>query len=156
MPPTTGNLTNIATCSDPHNQHISHYCQFPNAFKETWVTLLLKKPTLIPQQLKTTDQSLFCQLCQKLLFSPSTTYLTTTSLGQKQTLHRDFAEVLRLARVISKSSFLILLHLSVAFDTINPQSLLANPYGLGITGTPVASVLPHKQIFQGFMERRSV
>lgn len=43
--------------------------------------------------------------------------------------------------------FLILLHLSVAFDTINPQSLLATPYCLGITGTPVASVLPHKQIF---------
>ncbi len=57
-------------------------------------------------------------------------------------------EALRLARVDSKSSVLILLDLSAAFDTVNHQILLSTRLAKGISGTAL-------QWFESYLLDRS-
>ncbi len=57
-------------------------------------------------------------------------------------------EALQIAKADSKSSILILLYLSAAFDTINHQILLSTLSSLGITGIPL-------RWFESFLPGRS-
>ncbi len=75
-----------------------------------------------------------------LSFSFTEQYVTITSLASKT----DTIDHCWKSLAGSKSFILILLDLSVVFDTVNYQILL------------VVSVMPHRQIFQSLMERKGV
>ncbi|KAF4080489.1 hypothetical protein AMELA_G00171910, partial [Ameiurus melas] len=76
----------------------------------------------------------------ELLFCSLNNLLDTKQSGFKsnhstETALLSVTEALRLARATSRSSVLILLDLSTAFDTVNHQILLSTLSNLGITGT---------------------
>ncbi len=125
---------------------------FPTAFKQARVTPLLKKPTLntsllenyrpvslLPFIAKTLKRVVFNQV--SLLLSQN------KKLDAKQSGFRSghstetallsVTEALRIAKADSKSSVLILLDLSAAFDTVNHQILLSTLSSLDITGIPL-------------------
>ncbi|XP_073691345.1 uncharacterized protein [Garra rufa] len=123
---------------------------FPTTFKQARVTPLLKKPTLntslidnyrpvslLPFIAKTLERAVFNQLS---LFFSQNNLLDANQSGFKsghstETALLSVTEALRIAKADSKSSVLILLDLSAAFDTVNHQILLSTLSSLGITGT---------------------
>ncbi len=124
---------------------------FPTAFKQARVTPLLKKPTLntsllenyrpvslLPFIAKTLERVVFNQLSSFLL---KHNLLDAKQSGFRrghstETALLSATEALRIAKADSKSSVLILLDLSAAFDTVNHQILLTTLSSLGITGIP--------------------
>ncbi|XDV50756.1 hypothetical protein PO909_019771 [Leuciscus waleckii] len=127
-----------------------HTGTFPTAFKQARVTPLLKKPTLntsfvenyrpislLPFIAKTLERAVFNQLTSFLSLNNQ---LDVNQSGFKkghstETALLSVTEALRIAKAASKSSVLILLDLSAAFDTVNHQILLSTLSSLGITGT---------------------
>ncbi len=125
---------------------------FPTAFKQARVTPLLKKPTLntfllenyrpvslLPFVAKTLERVVFNQLS---LFLSQYNKLDAKQSGFRsghstETALLSVTEALRIAKADSKSSVLILLDLSAAFDTVNHQILLSTLSSLGITGIPL-------------------
>ncbi len=125
---------------------------FPTAFKQARVTPLLKKPTLntsllenyrpvslLPFVAKTLERVVFNQLS---LFLSQYNKLDAKQSGFRsghstETALLSVTEALRVAKANSKSSVLILLDLSAAFDTVNHQILLSTLSSLGITGIPL-------------------
>ncbi len=123
---------------------------FPTAFKQAWVSPLLKKPYLNPALLenyrqvsllpfiaKTLERDVFNQLS---LFLAQNNLLDNNQSGFRsghstETALLSVTEALRLARAAFKSSVLILLDLSNAFDTVNHQILLSTLRKMGISGT---------------------
>ncbi len=111
---------------------------FPNAFKQARVTPLLKKPTLntsllenyrpvslLPFIAKTLERVVFNQVS---LFLSQNNKLDAKQSGFRSGLSTETAllsvtESLRIAKADSKSSVLILLDMSAAFDTVNQQIL---------------------------------
>ncbi len=132
-----------------------HTGTFPTAFKQARVCPLLKKPALNPALLenyrpvsllpfiaKTLERVVFNQLS---LFLAQNNILDNNQSGFRsgqstETALLSVTEALRLARSASKSSVLILLDLSAAFDTVNHQILMSILRKMGISGT--ARVLP--------------
>ncbi len=126
---------------------------FPTAFKQARVTPLLKKPTLnasllenyrpvslLPFVAKTLERVVFNQLS---LFLSQYNKLDAKQSGFRsdhstETALLSVTEALRVAKADSKSSVLILLELSAAFDTVNHQILLSTLSSLGITGIPLS------------------
>ncbi|XP_048010489.1 uncharacterized protein LOC125244450 [Megalobrama amblycephala] len=127
-----------------------HTGTFPTAFKQARITPLLKKPTLNPALLENYRPvsllPFIAKTLERVVFNQLSTYLTQNNLldnhqsGFKsghstETALLSVTEALRLARASSKSSVLILLDLSAAFDTVNHQILLSTLMSKGITGT---------------------
>ncbi|XDV37705.1 hypothetical protein PO909_007268 [Leuciscus waleckii] len=127
-----------------------HTGTFPTTFKQARVTPLLKKPTLntsfvenyrpislLPFIAKTLERAVFNQVTS---FLSQNNQLDVNQSGFKkghstETALLSVTEALRIAKAPSKSSVLILLDLSAAFDTVNHQILLSTLSSLGITGT---------------------
>ncbi|KAI2646130.1 hypothetical protein H4Q32_024583 [Labeo rohita] len=125
---------------------------FPTAFKQAQVTPLLKKPTLntslidnyrpislLPFIAKTLERVVFNQVS---LFLAQNSSLDANQSGFRsghstETALLSVTEALRIAKADSRSSVLILLDLSAAFDTVNHQILLSTLSSLGITGIPL-------------------
>ncbi len=125
---------------------------FPTAFKQARVTPLLKKPTLntsllenyrpvslLPFIAKTLERVVFNQVS---LFLSQNNKLDAKQSGFRsghstETVLLSVTEALRIAKADSKSSVLILLDLSAAFDTVNHQILLSTLSSLDITGIPL-------------------
>ncbi len=125
---------------------------FPTAFKQARVTPLLKKLTLntslfenyrpislLPFIAKTLERVVFNQVS---LFLSQNNKLDTKQSGFRsghstETALLSVTEALRIAKANSKSSVLILLDLSAAFDTVNHQILLSTLSSLDITGIPL-------------------
>ncbi len=130
---------------------------FPTAFKQARVTPLLKKPTLntsllenyrpvslLPFVAKTLERVVFNQLS---LFLSQYNKLDAKQSGFRsghstETALLSVTEALRVAKADSKSSVLILLDHSAAFDTVNHQILLSTLSSLGITGIHFAGLNP--------------
>ncbi len=123
---------------------------FPSAFKQARITPLLKKPTLNPTLLgNCTPGSLLpfiAKTLERIVLNQVTAFLTQNNLldsnqsgfrsgHSTKTPLLSVVEDLRLARTASKSSLLILLDLSAAFDTVNHQILLSTLLRKGISGT---------------------
>ncbi len=125
---------------------------FPTAFKQARVIPLLKKPTLntsllenyrpvslLPFIAKTLERVVFNQVS---LFLSQNNKLDAKQSGFRsghstETALLSVTEALRIAKADSKSSVLILLDLSAAFDTVNHQILLSTLSSLDITGIPL-------------------
>ncbi len=123
---------------------------FSSAFKQARITPLLKKPTLNPTLLgnyrPVSLLPFIAKTLERVVFNQATAFLTQNNLldsnqsgfrsgHSTETALLSVVEDLRLARTASKSSLLILLDLSAAFDTVNHQILLSTLFRKGISGT---------------------
>ncbi|XP_073767046.1 uncharacterized protein isoform X2 [Danio rerio] len=136
---------------------------FPTTFKQARVTPLLKKPrldhTLLENYRPVSLLPFMAKILEKVVFNQVLDFLTQNNLmdnkqsGFKkghstETALLSVVEDLRLAKADSKSSVLILLDLSAAFDTVNHQILLSTLESLGVAGTVI-------QWFRSYLSDRS-
>ncbi len=140
-----------------------HTGVFPPAFRQARITPLLKKPTLnqsllenyrpvslLPFIAKTLERAVFNQVSA---FLTQNNLLDSNQSGFRsghstETALLSVVEALRLARADSKSSILILLDLSAAFEMVNHQILLSTLLVKGISGTAL-------QWFEPYLSDRS-
>ncbi len=153
LAPSPSNLSHTLTSTHTHYQNTSLLTGiFPTAFKQAWVTPLLKKPTLntslienyrpvslLPFIAKTLKRVVFNQVS---LFLSQNNKLDAKHSGFRsghstETALLSVTEALRIAKADYKSSVLIRLDLSAAFDTVNHQILLSTLSSLDITGIPL-------------------
>ncbi len=140
-----------------------HIGIFPSAFKQARITPLLKKPTLNPTLLRNYRPvsllPFIAKTLERVVFNQVTAFLTQNNLldsnqsgfrsgHSTETALLSVVEDLRLARTASKSSLLILLDLSAAFDTVNHQILLSTLLRKGISGSAL-------QWFDSYLSDRS-
>ncbi len=125
---------------------------FPTAFNQARVTPLLKKPTLntflLENYRPVSLLPFIAETLERVVFNQVSLFLSQNNkLDAKQSGFRSghstetallsVTEALRIAKADSKSSVLILLDLSAAFDTVNHQILLSTLSSLDITGIPL-------------------
>ncbi len=126
-----------------------HTGVFPSAFRQARITPLLKKPTLNPSLLENYRPvsllPFIAKTLERAVFNQVSAFLTQNNLldsnqsgfrsgHSTETALLSVIEALRLARADSKSSILILLDLSAAFDMVNHQILLSSqePHSSGL------------------------
>ncbi len=135
-----------------HYQHISPHWHLPHSVQagpgnptaqKTYIKHFsfrkLQTVSLLPFVAKTLERVVFNQLS---LFLSQYNKLDAKQSGFRsghstETALLSVTEALRVAKPDSKSSVLILLDLSAAFDTVNHQILLSTLSSLGITGIPL-------------------
>ncbi len=167
LDPSPSHLQAISPAVVPALTHIIntslHTGIFPSAFKQARITPLLKKPTLNPTLLGNYRPvfllPFIAKTLERVVFNQVTAFLTQNNLldsnqsgfrsgHSTETALLSVVEDLRLARTASKSSLLILLDLSAAFDTVNHQILLSTLLRKGISGTAL-------QWFDSYLSDRS-
>ncbi len=97
---------------------------------------------------KRTQCPFIAKMLERVVFNQLSSFLSKHNLldsnqsgfrrgHSTETVLLSVTEALRIAKADSKSSVLILLDLSAAFDTVNHQILLSTLSSLGITGIPL-------------------
>ncbi len=146
------NLSHTLTSTHTHHQHISPHRHFPfciqagsgntTAQKNNIKHFSIKnnRPiSLLPFIAKTLDWVVFNQVS---LFISQNNKLDANQSGFRsghstETALLSVTKALQIAKADSKSSVLILLDLSAAFDTVNHQIILSTLSSLDITGFPL-------------------
>ncbi len=147
------NLSHTLTSTHTHHQHISPHRLLPHCIQAgSGNPTAQKKPTLntslienyrpvslLPFIAKTLKRVVFKQVS---LFLSQNNKLDPKQSGFRsghstETALLSVTEALRIAKANSKSSVLILLDLSAAFDTVNHQIVLSTLSSLDITGIPI-------------------
>ncbi len=152
LTPSPSNLSRTPTSTHTHYQHISPHRHLPHCIQagsgnstaqKTYIkhfSLENYRPiSLLPFIAKTLERVVFNQIS---LFLSQNNKLDTKQSGFRSGHSTETAlllvtEALRIAKADSKSSVLILLDLSAAFDTVNHQILLSTLSSLDITGIPL-------------------
>ncbi len=125
---------------------------FPMAFKQAQVTPLLRKPTLntflIENYRPISLLPFIATMLERVVFNQVSLFLSQNNkLDAKQSGFRSghstetalfsVTEALRISKADSRSSVLVLLDMSAAFDTVNHPILLSTLSSLDITGIPL-------------------
>ncbi len=152
LSPSPSNLSHTLTGTHTHYQHISPHWHLPHSVQagpgnptaqKTYIKHFsfrnYRPVSLLPFVAKTLERVVFNQLS---LFLSQYNKLDAKQSGFRsghstETALLSVTEALRVAKADSKSSVLILLDLSAAFDTVNHQILLSTLSSLGITGIPL-------------------
>uniref|UniRef100_A0AAY4AM17 Reverse transcriptase domain-containing protein n=2 Tax=Denticeps clupeoides TaxID=299321 RepID=A0AAY4AM17_9TELE len=123
---------------------------FPTAFKQAVITPLLKKPTLNPSLLDSyrpvSNLPFLSKILERAVLAQLSSFLHKHDLldpfqsgfrkgHSTETSLLAMMDDLRAARAARRSSVLVLLDLSAAFDTVNHEILLTTLSDLGVTGT---------------------
>uniref|UniRef100_A0A9J7ZGW8 Reverse transcriptase domain-containing protein n=1 Tax=Cyprinus carpio carpio TaxID=630221 RepID=A0A9J7ZGW8_CYPCA len=166
LDPIPTHLQAISSSVIPSLTHIInsslHSGTFPSAFKQARVSPLLKRPSLNPALLENYRPvsllPFIAKTLERAVFNQLSMFLEQNNLDSNQsgfksghsteTALLSVTEALRLARAASKSSVLILLDLSAAFDTVNHQILLSTLRKMGLSGTAL-------QWFKSYLSDRS-
>ncbi len=136
------------------NNNSLHTGTFPTTFKQARVSPALN-PALLENYRQVSLLPFIAKTFERVVFNQISLFLAQNNLlhNKKSSFKSDHStetallavtEALRLARAASKSSVLILLDLSAAFDTVNHQILLSTLRKMGSSGThaPVVRILP--------------
>ncbi len=150
LTPSPSYLSFTLTSTHTHHQHISPYRHLPQCIQAGSSNPTAKKTTLntsltdsyrpvslLPFIANTLERVVFNQLSSFLLKHNLLGANQSGFRHSTETALLSVTEALRIAKADSKSSVLILLDLSAAFDTVNHQILLSTLSSLDITGIPL-------------------